>query len=143
MLPAIFSFQQELVETNYASPTLLDLNALPDLPLATVIRHLPWRDRVRMEQVSRRWRRLCLGHGWAHHRHFDTQDFIFEVEHEGELAEVLKRCGGYVESLKLRYIRQPKALLKRCSNFQRLSIQGVDLTETVSYLCQWNGNRLK
>ena len=47
------------------SRTTADINSLPDFPLALIIQHLPWRDRVQVERVSQRWRSLCLSSGWA------------------------------------------------------------------------------
>jgi hypothetical protein len=125
-----------------SSFTTADINALPDPALITVIQHLPWRDRVRVESVNRRWRRLSLDQGWAHLRHFDTRDFI-QVKLssaqvlDGSLAEVLKRCGSRIDSLTLRHIDQTIDLLRHCPNLRHLSIKNVYLTaETVDFLCQ-------
>src|SRR5688572_21269713 len=55
-----------LEEANSPAPstTAVHLDSLPNPALVNVIQHLPWRDRVRVERVSRRWRRLCLDQGW-------------------------------------------------------------------------------
>lgn len=111
-----------------------DLDSLSDPPLLTIIQCLPWQDRVRLERVNRRWRHLCLNHGWIHLSHFDTRDY---KGGEDVMEELLKRCGSRICSLKLRQVNRPINLLRHCPSLLHLTISDMELTaETVDFLCQ-------
>src|SRR5277367_2014795 len=61
--PTRHKSQRLLAQRNaeaYKHTTRADINSLPVELLASIIQHLPWRDRVCAERVNRRWRHTYL-----------------------------------------------------------------------------------
>lgn len=49
------------------------MDVLPDEMLATIIRLLPWRERLsKIERVSKRWNRVARKSGWSNFTVFDS-----------------------------------------------------------------------
>ena len=92
------------VSAIFGSPSSADISSLPDVPLLAIIQRLPWRDRIRVEGVCKRWRHLSYTQGWAHVRHFSYTDYtpdMFnkfltkEYLYEENIGDVLDRCGVF------------------------------------------------
>jgi hypothetical protein len=122
----------------------VDINSLPDVPLATIIQHLPWRDRLLAECVNRRWRRLATAQGWAHVRDFNTFDYYnpqlrlrlkCQPRERARMLRVLDRCGAGLDSLYLTIEEAPIELLRRCPNLSRVEFRFVPVdVEMVEFL---------
>lgn len=131
-----------------ASPAIeVEISSLPDGPLVAIIQHLPWRDRVRVERVSRRWRHLALADSWAGVKSFDALKYNLRSEaHMLEtynIVRLLERCGRYLDSVtlwgfdkQLENMRTPAIkLLNMCPRLSRISFNDLKVgSATINYL---------
>lgn len=115
---------------------MVGIDSLPDLSLITIIQHLPWQDRVRVEAVSRQWRHLAMAHGWTQVHSFDYWDYARRVQtnwltksgnRSEEALELLERCGNYVISLHLHgnRLRNAMTLTEKCPNMRDVRITNM------------------
>lgn len=117
-------------------------DSLPDDILVAIFQRLPWRDRIRVECVCRRWRRLSYSHGWAHLKQFSYKSYISDSEYDISLSELsrhnkigslLDRCGQFVDTVRLRVPNcgstssaQVVRLLEKCPNARRIVIDNAE-----------------
>lgn len=75
---------------------------MPDPVLAAIIRHLPRRDRVRVERISRRWLRVASTHGWSDVAHFSERSPLsILVEKPGSLFDEASQLRAVDEARRL------------------------------------------
>lgn len=109
------------------------LCSLPEELLIAVIQHLPWRDRVRVERVNKRWRHLALTHGWTGVRHFSN----YGHNNIAQMSKLLDRCGRFVDSIHLASIDRLEILelLGKCPRAGRVEVESVGIdSQFVDYL---------
>lgn len=135
---------EKMEHTCTTTPTVPDLDALPNEILGLIIRHLEWGDRVRIERVNRRLRQLAFTHSWSdvtHVSNFELDDAVF--------VHVLNRCGKFVNSMLLDSAEDngPTGvieILKRCPNMTNVGFRDMPIDiQLVDYLRVGHGNKLK
>jgi len=110
-----------------------DINSVPEPILITIIQLLPWRDRVWLEQVNKRWRHLALTHGWSDVICFDSEEvaeskWCCELGHGRQIEAIRQfptRCGSFVHTLHLQSIGAPIELLELCLNVRHVTFTGM------------------
>lgn len=125
-----------------------DINSLPSELLVSIIKHLPWRDRAKVERVNKHWRHLALTYGWSDAEHFDIfssdsdwkygfGDSMEDLSEESRLQitkHLLDRCGTHVKSVSLYWNMdscQVSSLLERCPRVTEISFNHMDIDTTV------------
>jgi F-box-like len=67
--------EEDMPGLSTSTPANMDI--VPDEVLASIIRLLPWRERIAsVERVSRRWRRVALERGWSDFTVFNSRECI-------------------------------------------------------------------
>lgn len=107
---------------------------LLDVCLSAIFHRLDWRDRVRVEKVCRRWRRVVKESGWAEFRTFDNIGALsaYQMETAGAtdtertLQPLLPRHGSTLREVSI-YVgggtEQVQAVLALCPNVVHLRLQ--------------------
>lgn len=105
-----------------------NIDSIPDELLSSIIQHLSWRNRVQVELVSRRWRRVALTHVWSDVKHLATSDYIPQSKWHrpylsaAEASEILDRCGHHAISLRLDGVAglNTNDLVEKCTGLRRI-----------------------
>ncbi|XP_050410096.1 putative RNA-binding protein EEED8.10 isoform X2 [Patella vulgata] len=108
---------------------------IPDELWEKIFSFLPLRDRIRIERVCHRWKKLAL-RLWKRQKSLDFYNTFrrFESLTDKMLNSILKRCGPILKSLDLS--SSPRLLTdysmqiinKYCPSLEKLDLSGVDAT---------------
>ncbi|KAI1699784.1 hypothetical protein Ddc_18413 [Ditylenchus destructor] len=107
------------------------IDVLPDVNLAQILGKLPWRERLKSEQVCKKWQNVGKNCSWSNYRIFDhetIEQFFASAGDDQHQLEKLKvnpffeRCGRYLRHMTLRCSLPQTALtfLEMAPNVQHL-----------------------
>ena len=111
--------------------------------MKAIFHHLPIGDRIRTERVSKRWNELSKS-SWDNVKKLDLHSENWKLEPNGflsdifktiklfNLEEVLKRCGNFLEDIKVSEVKENKVLdviTTYCSNIKLLQINVTSIND--------------
>jgi len=129
--------QPSILTADSISQSRKGLDLLPEESLIAIFHHLPCRDRMRLERVSKRWRQP-LSHGWAEFKHFSSIDRCSR-SNLGLLSMVLDRCGRFLESVQLGGLSgladEGYGILEKCPKTDRIEFDNMQVdSQIIDYL---------
>ncbi|KAI1696148.1 F-box protein SKIP2-like isoform X1 [Ditylenchus destructor] len=89
----------------------IEINDLPDVNLAQIFEKLPWQNRLKIEQVCKKWHYVGKNLSWSNYRIFDN--LKYENWPEAKFKQIkpfFERCGRHLRHLTLRNWPAPTAL---------------------------------
>lgn len=131
---------------DHSSSIQYGINDLPDHLLVDVFAQLLIVDRIRLERVSRRWRRLALHHSWSQSSVFSYASLLHtttwrciddrpRVGNE-QIRGILRRSGRHLVRIELGAFRDAlnysvcTSITQFCVRLQHLSLVGIQLTNS-------------
>ncbi|KAI1709554.1 hypothetical protein Ddc_13868 [Ditylenchus destructor] len=108
------------------------INSLPAVILAQIFQNLHYIERLKIEQVCKKWEFAGKKHSWTNHRIFDN--YRSEEWSESKIIKIkpfFERCGNYLQHLTLRRWSPEFVLsfVKMAPNVQHLRLSGVELDD--------------
>lgn len=98
---------------NDPSPQTGPVYSLPDEVLASIIRLLPWRERIAsVERVSRKWRRVALEGGWSDFTVLDSREWEDLWDRDGKMSPKVSQITGC--NIQTGPVLQSRNLMRRC-----------------------------
>lgn len=125
------------------------IDSVPDEVLASILRLLPWRERiVNVERVSRRWRRVALEGGWSDWNVFNSREWEVPRRNDGKFSlkvGLRQHFAILLIAVPRSLAFQTRSLLKRCglhliellldSVTSQVILQTLRLSPAVRHLC--------
>ncbi|KAI1709537.1 F-box/LRR-repeat protein 2 [Ditylenchus destructor] len=122
---------EEQIANKYYQESSTNINDLPNVNLAQILDKLPWKERLKIEQVCKQWQYVGKNLSWSNYKVFD----IFRCQtwpstRSMQFKPIFDRCGSYLRHLMLRHWHLEEVLyfIRMAPNLQHLSIKFVEMT---------------
>ncbi|KAI1695601.1 f-box-like domain-containing protein [Ditylenchus destructor] len=111
----------------------INVNDLPDIILSKILKDLPWKERLKVERVCRKWYYVGRNLSWTTYRIFDNEKYENWTEaRTEELEPFFDRCGRHLRHLTLHKWPPVTVLrfIRMAPNIQHLGLSCVILNAT-------------
>ncbi|KAI1702291.1 F-box domain containing protein [Ditylenchus destructor] len=109
-----------------------NINQLPVVNLAQIFEKLPWRERLKIEQVCKKWQHVAKNFSWANYKVFDNSEYKNWPEAKPmQIKPFFERCGRHLRHLTLRTWSPQTVLsfIRMAPNVQHLLFWDVKLDD--------------